>query len=84
LSATPNKKYQAPFEPLVPGFSIANYNNIESLNLINSKTCGVIIEPIQGEGGVFTATPQFLKAVRESCDKVGALLIFDEVQVTQP
>ncbi|PGH36736.1 acetylornithine aminotransferase [[Emmonsia] crescens] len=81
LSATPNPKYQAPFGPMVPGFKYGTYNDIAQLpTLINEKTCGVIVEPIQGEGGVHSATPEFLSALRARCDEVGAILIFDEIQ----
>jgi acetylornithine aminotransferase len=81
LSATPNQKYQAPFGPMLPGFKYGVFNDIESLpNLITEKTCGVIVEPIQGEGGVNVATSEFLKSIREHCDRVGAMLIFDEIQ----
>ncbi|SGY21261.1 BQ5605_C016g08216 [Microbotryum silenes-dioicae] len=82
LSATWQEKYQAPFAPLVPGIVPADLNDIEALQtVINEKTCGVIVEPIQGEGGILEATPEFLKALRKRCDEVGALLIFDEIQV---
>jgi acetylornithine aminotransferase len=81
LSATPNLKYQAPFGPMLPGFKYGKFNNIDSLsNLITEKTCGVIVEPIQGEGGVNVGTTDFLKAIRQRCDRVGAVLIFDEIQ----
>ncbi|KAJ5923882.1 hypothetical protein N7466_008069 [Penicillium verhagenii] len=81
LSATPNPKYQTPFSPMLPGFKYGNYNDIEQLQtLITDKTCGVIVEPIQGEGGVNMATPEFLVALRKRCDEVGAILIFDEIQ----
>lgn len=81
LSATPNHKYQAPFGPMLPGFKYGKFNDLESLpRLITEKTCGVIVEPIQGEGGVNVASPEFLKAIREHCDRVGAILIFDEIQ----
>lgn len=81
LSATPNPKYQAPFAPMVPGFKYGNYNDIEQLStLVTEKTCGVIVEPIQGEGGVNVAAPEFLTALRARCDAVGAVLIFDEIQ----
>jgi acetylornithine aminotransferase len=81
LSATPNHKYQAPFGPMLPGFKYGKFNDVESLpSMINEKTCGVIVEPVQGEGGVNVATPEFLKAIREHCDRVGAVLIFDEIQ----
>jgi acetylornithine aminotransferase len=81
LSATPNPKYQKPFAPMLPGFRYGNYNNIEEINsLVTENTCGVIIEPIQGEGGVNVATPEFLLALRKRCTEVGALLIYDEIQ----
>ncbi|OAL72361.1 acetylornithine aminotransferase [Trichophyton violaceum] len=81
LSATPNPKYQAPFAPMVPGFKYGKYNDIEQLpTLITDKTCGVIVEPIQGEGGVNVASAEFLTALRARCDQVGAVLIFDEIQ----
>lgn len=81
LSATPNPKYQTPFSPMIPGFKYGNYNNIEQLQtLVTENTCGVIVEPIQGEGGVNVATPEFLVALRKRCDEVGAVLIFDEIQ----
>ncbi|GLI75724.1 acetylornithine aminotransferase [Penicillium ochrochloron] len=81
LSATPNPKYQTPFSPMLPGFKYGNYNDVEQLQtLINENTCGVIVEPIQGEGGVNVAKPEFLAALRKRCDEVGAVLIFDEIQ----
>ena len=81
LSATPNPKYQAPFGPMIGGFRYGIYNWIEGLDrLITKDTAGVIIEPIQGEGGVNVATPEFLRAIRARCDTVGAVLIFDEIQ----
>lgn len=81
LSATPNPKYQTPFAPMIPGFKYGNYNDVEQLqSLITENTCGVMVEPIQGEGGVNIATPEFLTALRKRCDEVGAVLIFDEIQ----
>jgi acetylornithine aminotransferase len=81
LSATPNPKYQTPFAPMVPGFKYGTYNDVEQLQtLITDNTCGVIVEPIQGEGGVNMATPEYLIALRQRCDEVGAVLIFDEIQ----
>ena len=81
LSATANPKYQAPFQPLVPGFRVGTFNDLSTLpSLITENTCGVIVEPIQGEGGVYNATPEFLQALRDRCDKVGAALIYDEIQ----
>ncbi|EXJ89689.1 acetylornithine aminotransferase [Capronia epimyces CBS 606.96] len=81
LSATPNKKYQAPFGPMLPGFRYGTYNDVAGVqDLVNQNTAGVIIEPIQGEGGINVATPEFLQALRKRCDEVGAVLIFDEIQ----
>ncbi|KAI7895271.1 pyridoxal phosphate-dependent transferase [Mucor mucedo] len=81
LSATYNPKYQLPFAPLVPGFVTSPFNDIEkTLESITDKTCGVIIEPIQGEGGVHPAKAEFLQALRKRCDETNTLLIFDEIQ----
>lgn len=81
LSATPNKKYQLPFGPMLPGFRYGTYNDVAAVKeLITENTAGVIVEPIQGEGGVNVATPEFLQALRKRCDEVGAILIFDEIQ----
>ncbi|KAG5418723.1 ARG8 [Candida metapsilosis] len=82
LSVTPNPKYQAPFAPLIGGVQAAEPNNIESVEkLISSeKTCGVIIEPIQGEGGVNLIDEAFLVKLRALCNKHDALLIYDEIQ----
>lgn len=81
LSATPNKKYQPPFGPMLPGFRYGTYNDVEGVQeLVTKDTCGVIVEPIQGEGGINVATPEFLRALRKRCDEVGAVLIFDEIQ----
>jgi acetylornithine aminotransferase len=81
LSATPNKKYQPPFGPMLPGFRYGTYNDVAAVkDLITENTAGVIVEPIQGEGGVNVATPEFLQALRKRCDEVGAVLIFDEIQ----
>jgi acetylornithine aminotransferase len=81
LSATPNPKYQAPFSPMVPGFKYGTFNDVDAVkDLVTEKTCGVIVEPIQGEGGVNVATPEFLLALRKRCTEVGAVLIFDEIQ----
>lgn len=81
LSVTPTKKYQAPFEPLIPDVSVLPFNNIyEMLHEVNDKTAGVIIEPIQGEGGVHVADPEFMLALRERCNQTNTLLIYDEIQ----
>ncbi|ETS79255.1 Acetylornithine aminotransferase [Pestalotiopsis fici W106-1] len=81
LSATPNPKYQEPFSPMLPGFKYGTYNDVAAINeLVTEKTCGVIIEPIQGEGGVNVATDDFLIALAKRCREVGAVLVYDEIQ----
>jgi len=81
LAATGQEKYQKPFEPLPTGFVHVPFNDIEAVeNAISYKTCAVMVEPIQGEGGVIPATVQYMKALRKLCDDKGILLIFDEVQ----
>lgn len=81
LSVTGNDHYREPFEPLIPNISFAEYNNIDSVaSLIKDSTAAVIMETIQGEGGVYPATEEFLKGVRKLCDKHNALLILDEIQ----
>lgn len=82
LTATGQEKYQRGYGPLVPGFRYVPFNNIEALEkAIDEKTCAVMLEPIQGEGGVRIPSDGYLKAVRKICDEKGILLIFDEVQV---
>ncbi|MCL4265465.1 MAG: aspartate aminotransferase family protein [Anaerolineae bacterium] len=81
LSVTYKEQYRAPFAPLMPDVVFATFNDLESARaVIGEQTCAVIVEPVQGEGGVNPATPDFLKGLRQLCDQVGALLIFDEVQ----
>ncbi len=81
VAATATEKYRAPFEPVMPGVTFAKFNNIESARAaITEHTCAVIVEPVQGEGGVTPADGEFLAALRRRCDETGALLIFDEVQ----
>jgi len=81
LSATWERKYKEPFAPLVPDFSHVPYNNIaEFEKAIDERTAAVILEPVQGEGGVRPATSEFLQAIRKACDEKGALLIIDEIQ----
>ncbi|QDS73555.1 acetylornithine aminotransferase [Venturia effusa] len=81
LSATPNPKYQKPFAPMLPGFKHGTYNDKAAIDeLVTDKTCGVIIEPIQGEGGVNVASDDFLIALAKRCREVGAVLIYDEIQ----
>ncbi len=81
LSATWNKAYREPFEPLVPGFCHVAYNNLEALDrAVSDKTAAVILEIVQGEGGVHPGTPEFLQGAERLCNERGALLIVDEVQ----
>lgn len=81
LTVTGQPKYQAPFAPLMTGTQEVEFNNIQDLEeKFSDKVCGVILEPIQGEGGINSATFEFLSKVRELCDKHNAILIFDEVQ----
>ncbi|MBQ2114584.1 MAG: acetylornithine transaminase [Selenomonadales bacterium] len=81
LTATAQPKYQAGYEPLPQGFTYIDYNDIAALEAaISDKTCAVVLEPIQGEGGVNVPADDYLQKVRALCDKHGALLIFDEVQ----
>ncbi|HSB01099.1 MAG TPA: acetylornithine/succinylornithine family transaminase [Anaerolineales bacterium] len=81
LSATFNKKYRDGFEPLVPGFCHVAYNNIEALdNAVTGETAAVILEVVQGEGGVYPASAEYIQAARRICDERGALLIVDEIQ----
>ncbi len=81
LSATFNKKYREGFEPLLPGVSHVAYNNIEALDkAVNEETAAVILEVLQGEGGVYPATLEYIQAARRICDERGALLIVDEIQ----
>lgn len=81
LSATFNKKYREGFEPLVPGFSHVAYNNVQALEqAVSEETAAVILEVVQGEGGVYPATAEYMEAARRVCDERGALLIVDEIQ----
>lgn len=81
LSVTGNPHYQEAFRPLIGGISFADFNDLESvIALVNEKTCAIILEPIQGEGGIYPATKEFLVGVRKLCDDNDILLIFDEIQ----
>lgn len=81
LSVTEHPAYREPFEPLIPGVSFAEFNNLESVKkLVNEKTCGIIVEPVQGEGGINTATKGFMTGIRKLCDEEGILMICDEIQ----
>lgn len=81
LSVTGNPKYQEAFKPLIGNIRFADFNDLDSVKaLINEKTCAIILEPVQGEGGVYPADGAFLKGLRALCDELDILLIFDEIQ----
>lgn len=81
VSITPKAKYQDPFRPLLPNITILPFNDsAAALAAIGPQTCAVVVEPIQGEGGINVATPAFLQTLREACNAHDALLIFDEIQ----
>lgn len=81
LSVTGNEKYQEAFKPLIGGVKFADYNDLDSVKaLVNDKTCAIILEPIQGEGGIYPANEEFIKGIKEICDEKDILLIFDEIQ----
>lgn len=81
VTATAQPKYQQGYEPLPGGFRYSAFNDIDALDqVLTDDVAGVLVEPIQGEGGVVPATDEFLRALRERCDAIGALLVFDEIQ----
>ncbi len=81
LSVTGNAHYQEPFRPLMGGVRFARFNDLESVKeQINEHTCAIILEPVQGEGGIYPADPSFLKGVKALCEEHDLVLIFDEVQ----
>jgi len=81
VTATAQPKYQQGFQPLVPGFMYAPLNDIEAVQrLADEETCAVLLEVVQGEGGINLADPEYLRALRDLCDQRGMLLIIDEVQ----
>lgn len=81
ITATGQPKYQKGLNPLMPGIKYAEFNDFDSLKkAVNSKTCAVILEPIQGESGIHPASKEYLQKVRDLCDLNDILLIFDEVQ----
>lgn len=81
LSVTGNADYQEPFEPLMPGVKFADFNNLESVKAqITDKTCAIIMETVQGEGGIYPAEKEFIEGVRALCDEKDILLILDEIQ----
>ena len=81
LAATGRSKYRKGFSPDMPGFKFVNYNDVEAVrNAIDGKTAAVMLEPVQGEGGIIPADREYLKALRELCDENDIMLLFDEVQ----
>ena len=81
VSVTGNAHYRTPFEPLIGGVKFAEFNNLDSVKeLVTDKTCAILLEPVQGEGGIYPAEPEFLFGLRKLCDENGILLIFDEIQ----
>jgi acetylornithine/succinyldiaminopimelate/putrescine aminotransferase len=80
LSVTGRDIYRNPYKPLLPDVHFLDFNSFEELDTIDEDTAAVIMEPIQGEGGIIPAEKEWLQTVRERCDEVGALLIFDEIQ----
>src|SRR5262245_66682060 len=81
LTATGQEKVQKGYEPLLPGFTHVSFNHFAELeHAVGEETAAVMLEPIQGEGGVYVADREYLKAVRELCTKRDVLRIFDEVQ----
>lgn len=85
LSVTSNSKYQDPFAPLVPGVRVGELNQSKGLeDLITENTCAVIVEPIQGEGGVHSADVQWMRKLVQRARDTGAVVIFDEIQVSAP
>lgn len=81
LALTSKENYRLPFEPVMPGVKFVEYGDIDGAKkaIVSGKTAAVFVEPIQGEGGIHSATKEFLQALRAACDNAGALLIFDEV-----
>ena len=81
VSVTGHDAYREPFEPLVPGVKFAKFNDLDSVKaLVSDKTCAIILEPLQGEGGINLATQEFMEGIRKICDENGILMICDEVQ----
>ncbi len=81
VSVTGNEHYRTPFEPMLPGVKFGEFNNLDSIKaLVTDKTCAVILEPLQGEGGIHMADAEFMKGIRKLCDEEGILMICDEIQ----
>lgn len=81
VAVTGNEHYRTPFEPLIGGVKFAEFNDLDSVKAaVTDKTCAIILEPVQGEGGIYPAKKEFLEGLRALCDKKDILLIFDEIQ----
>ncbi len=81
LSVTEHEAYRIPFEPLIPGVGFAQFNHLDSVKkLVTDKTCAIILEPLQGEGGINMATQEFVEGIRKICDEEDILMICDEIQ----
>ena len=81
VSVTGTKAYREPFEPMLTGVHFAKYNDLDSVKaLVNEKTCAIILEPLQGEGGIHPATQTFMEGIRKLCDEQDILMICDEIQ----
>lgn len=86
LALTSKEHYRAPFEPVMPGVTFLPYGDIEAARnlILQGKIAAVFVEPLQGEGGIHSATKEFLLSLRSACDEAGSLLVFDEVQQNLP
>ena len=85
LSVTEHEAYRTPFEPLIPGVSFAEYNNLDSVReLVTDRTCAIILEPLQGEGGINTADEAFMKGIRKLCTDEGILMTVSYTHLTLP
>ena len=81
LALTGNEHYQKPFGPMIGGIKFAEYNDLDSVKaLVNDKTCAIILEPLQGEGGIYPAEKDFIEGIRKICDQKDIIMICDEVQ----
>lgn len=81
LSVTGTEKYRTPFEPLIGGVKFADFNDFASVKAaVTDKTCAILMETVQGEGGIYPATPEFLQSVKALCEEKDILLILDEIQ----
>ena len=81
LALTGNEHYQKPFGPMISGIKFAEYNDLDSVkSFVNDKTCAIILEPVQGEGGIYPADKEFIEGIRKICDEKDILMICDEVQ----